>query len=74
MPRQITTAPEARGRRDFLKVLGGGALASALAFNRLSAAAKPGSKPMRGLFPIGSRHSPIPTNWTWSVWRRKSSF
>jgi 4-hydroxy-tetrahydrodipicolinate synthase len=37
-----------------LRALGGGALASALAFNRLSAAAKPGSKPMRGLFPIGS--------------------
>src|ERR1035441_4646630 len=54
MPRQITTAPDAHGRRDFLKVLGGGALASALAFNRLSAAAKPGSKPIRGLFPIGS--------------------
>jgi dihydrodipicolinate synthase/N-acetylneuraminate lyase len=54
MPRQITTAPEANGRRDFLRVLGGGALASALAFNRLSAAAKPGSKPIRGLFPIGS--------------------
>lgn len=54
MPRQITTAPEARGRRDFLKVLGGGALASALVFNRLSAAAKPGSKPIHGLFPIGS--------------------
>jgi 4-hydroxy-tetrahydrodipicolinate synthase len=54
MPRQITTAPEAKGRRDFLKALGGGALASALAFNRLSAAAKSGSKPIRGLFPIGS--------------------
>ena len=54
MPSQIPTAPEARGRRDFLKVLSGGALASALAFNQLSAAAKPGSKPMRGLFPIGS--------------------
>jgi dihydrodipicolinate synthase/N-acetylneuraminate lyase len=54
MPRQITTAPEAKGRRDFLKALGGGALASALALNRLSAAAKPGAKPMRGLFPIGS--------------------
>jgi dihydrodipicolinate synthase/N-acetylneuraminate lyase len=54
MPGQITTAPEAKGRRGFLKMLGGGALASALAFNRLSAAAKPGSKPMRGLFPIGS--------------------
>jgi len=24
MPRQITTAPEANGRRDFLRVLGGG--------------------------------------------------
>jgi dihydrodipicolinate synthase/N-acetylneuraminate lyase len=54
MPRQITTAPEATDRRDFLKVLGGGALASALVFNRLSAAAKPGSKPIHGLFPIGS--------------------
>ncbi|MGA2725189.1 MAG: dihydrodipicolinate synthase family protein [Bryobacteraceae bacterium] len=54
MPSQTKTAPEARGRRDFLKALSGGALASALAFNQLSAAAKPGSKPMRGLFPIGS--------------------
>ena len=54
MHRQTTTAPVAHGRRDFLKVLGGGALASALVFNRLSAAAKPGSKPIHGLFPIGS--------------------
>jgi dihydrodipicolinate synthase/N-acetylneuraminate lyase len=54
MLRQISTAPEAQGRRDFLKALGGGAWASALAFNRLSAAATRGSKPMRGLFPIGS--------------------
>ena len=39
----------ASGRRQFLQVLGAGALA----LGRLPAADKPG-KPMRGLFPIGA--------------------
>jgi dihydrodipicolinate synthase/N-acetylneuraminate lyase len=47
---QTTTALVSNGRREFLKVLSVGALA----FNRLPAADKPGAKPMRGLFPIGS--------------------
>jgi 1-pyrroline-4-hydroxy-2-carboxylate deaminase len=53
MHRQTTTAPAATGRRDFLKVLSAGAWAT-LAVDELAAADKPGSKPIRGLFPIGS--------------------
>jgi len=40
----------AQGRRQFLQALG----ASVLALNPLTAADKPGAKPMRGLFPIGA--------------------
>ena len=51
---QSMTAPGGNGRRGFLKALGAGAVGSALALNRLAAADRPGAKPMRGLFPIGS--------------------
>jgi 4-hydroxy-tetrahydrodipicolinate synthase len=40
---------QARGRRDFLRTLGGGALGLALANTGRSA----GTKPLRGVFPIG---------------------
>ena len=53
MQRQTTIAPAATGRRDFLKVLSASAWAT-LAAGELAAADKPGSKPIRGLFPIGS--------------------
>ncbi|MBZ5584078.1 MAG: dihydrodipicolinate synthase family protein [Acidobacteriia bacterium] len=46
----LSTTAAVRGRRQFLQVLGAGALA----LGRLPAADKPGAKPMRGLFPIGA--------------------
>src|SRR5271157_259409 len=51
---ETTSVPAPKGRREFLKVLSASTLGSALAPSVLPGAGKPGAKPMRGLFVIGS--------------------
>ena len=50
---QMRDHTEAPRRREFLQLLGAGALGCAMSGGGLAAARKPGPKPLRGIFPIG---------------------
>lgn len=52
MPLETRKRPEDPRRREFLQLLGGGALGLGLPGARLFALEKSGSKPLRGIFPI----------------------